>query len=107
MRNHVSALGVGEASAALDKLYNLVLRREVQSPGQQATGERVAKLEAIVKPALQGNGDPSRLAVVEGKIEELQKFSWKWTGIASACGVAAAFLALITTLALPLTPRGL
>jgi hypothetical protein len=90
--DRVPALRIGEASTPLNRLNDLVLRREVQSPGQQATGERVAKLEAVVKPAIQGNGEPSRLAVVEGKVEELQKFSWKWTGIASACGVVAAFL---------------
>jgi hypothetical protein len=38
---------------------------------QQNTGERVAQLESQVKSGITGNGQPSRLQVVEDTVEDL------------------------------------
>lgn len=49
---------------------------------QQATGERVATLETQVKTGITGNGQPSRLAVVEKSVQSLQWMRAKVIGIA-------------------------
>ena len=54
--------------------------------------EKVTRLETQVKPAIIGNGQPSRLALAEDRISNLEKFHWKLAGIASASGVVIAFL---------------
>lgn len=51
---------------------------------RQDTGERVAALEATIKPAIQGNGQPSRLTAVESRVTELEHRRWKHDGMVVA-----------------------
>lgn len=53
---------------------------------RQDTGERVATIESQIKPTIIGNGQPSRLAVVEEQVDELRRDRWRLTGAASAGG---------------------
>jgi hypothetical protein len=53
---------------------------------RQEMGERVATIESQIKPAIVGNGQPSRLAVAEGHIADLQRERWKRSGIAAGAG---------------------
>lgn len=45
-------------------------RKDV-SDWKSETGERLAKLEDAVKHGLTGNGEPSRVSVLEAKVEKL------------------------------------
>jgi hypothetical protein len=61
------------------------LRKDMQG-WQQDTGERIATIESQIKPTIIGNGQPSRLAVVEEQVDELRRDRWRLTGAASAGG---------------------
>jgi hypothetical protein len=50
---------------------------------QQDTGERVAQLETQVRAGVTGNGQPSRLGVVEQRVTSLERFRWYLGGIAA------------------------
>lgn len=54
---------------------------------QQDTGERVATLETQVKSGITGNGQPSRLAVVEKSVEQLNRFKYWLLGAAATVSV--------------------
>ncbi len=56
------------------------------SAWQQETGERVAQLETQVKAGVTGNGQPSRLALVEQRVTSLERFRWYLAGVAVAIG---------------------
>ncbi len=56
------------------------------------TGERVASLEIQVKHGISGNGQPSRLQVVEDRVESLSVWRWRIVGI---CGGASGVIMLL------------
>lgn len=56
---------------------------------QQNTGERTATLESQVKSGITGNGQPSRLAVVEKSVEQLNRFKYWLLGAAATISVIA------------------
>jgi hypothetical protein len=47
---------------------------------QRETGERLARLETEVKSGISGNGQPSRLKMVEGRVDALEHFRWYLAG---------------------------
>jgi hypothetical protein len=51
---------------------------------QQKTGERVSLLKILVKTGITGNGQPSRLQVVENTVDELLRWKWKIIGASVA-----------------------
>ena len=53
---------------------------------KQDTGERVAQLETSVKSGVTGNGQPSRLSVVEQELEQLTRFRYWLLGASAAAG---------------------
>jgi hypothetical protein len=59
------------------------------SAWQQETGERITRLETQVKAGVTGNGQPSRLAVVEQRVRSLEWVRWY---------VGGAVIAIWTTL---------
>jgi len=59
------------------------------SERRQDIGERVATVEAVVRPAIQGNGQPSRLTRAEEQIRELEHRRWKHDGMVAGLWVAA------------------
>lgn len=59
------------------------LKDEVAS-WRQDQGERLVKVETVVKPALISNGQPSQISVLDGRVTALEK-SW---GKMAAVGVA-------------------
>lgn len=67
------------------------MRKDVQS-WQQDTGERIATIESQIKPTIIGNGQPSRLAMVEEQVDELRRDRWRLTGAASAAGAILGLL---------------
>jgi hypothetical protein len=89
-----------------DQTANLILTelrefRAAVTTWQQDTGERVSALETSVKSGITGNGQPSRLAVVENNqaaaqksLEQLHRFKYWILG-------AAATIAAIAHYALP------
>lgn len=58
------------------------LRNDIYQWRQELSGvgERVAKIEATVKPAIVDNGTPSRLSEAEDRINSLEQQWWKLTG---------------------------
>lgn len=58
--------------------------REDVASWRQDSGERLAKLENEVKSGISGNGQPSRLTLIEDKVESLQHDRWKFTGFVLA-----------------------
>ena len=72
--------------------------RESVSAWQQEAGERVAQLETQVKVGVTGNGQPSRLALAERSIAELNRFRYWVLG-------AAAGISLLMHLIAPLVGR--
>jgi hypothetical protein len=69
------------------------------SEWKQELGERVASVETTIRPAIQGNGQPSRLSAVETRVTALEKMWWK------AIGAAVAVWTILTT-ALHFLPWG-
>jgi len=53
---------------------------------RQELSERTTKLEAAVKPALLGNGQPSELFQIKSRITMLEKAWWKVTVMAILAG---------------------
>jgi len=51
---------------------------------RQDTGERIATIESQLRPAILGNGQPSRLAVVEKQVGELNQARYTQGGIVAA-----------------------
>jgi hypothetical protein len=66
--------------------------RESVSAWQQETGERIAQLEAQVKAGVTGNGQPSRLQVVEHNVEQLNRFRYWLLGFAGVASVIMHYL---------------
>lgn len=64
---------------------------------QQAAGERVAALEIQVKSGITGNGQPSRLAVVEKSVQSLQWVRAKIIGIAVGVSGAVSIVGWVIT----------
>lgn len=61
--------------------------RAEMSEWRQETGERLAKLETQVKHGISGNGQPSRLSVVETRVDGLERWRWYvWGGGIAALG---------------------
>ena len=73
--------------------------REELSAWKQETGERVTAIETAVKPAIQGNGQPSRLSAIEARVTALERVWWKVVG-------ASAAVWAILTLVLHFIPSG-
>jgi hypothetical protein len=78
------------------RLHGRLWRREssldfsVVSQWRQELGERVATIEEQIRPTIVGNGQPSRLAVVESEVDDLQHERWRLGGIiAGVTGVWA------------------
>jgi hypothetical protein len=65
--------------------------RKAITDWQQETGERVAKLEAIVRPALQGNGQPAQIVNHETRINSLEK---RWAQTVAVCAAVWSSLQL-------------
>ncbi len=59
------------------------------SEWKQETGERVTAIETAIKPAILGNGQPSRLTVVESRCTVLEQVRWRISGIWAAVGSVA------------------
>jgi hypothetical protein len=53
---------------------------------KQDTAGRLASLETQVKSGITGGGQPSRLAVVEASVEDLNRFRYWWMGASAAIG---------------------
>lgn len=92
--NLVHQLVSGSAQATLS---NLILSEFREYRGHDTSWKldntaKMGALQASVRSGLDGNGQPSRVAVLEAKVEMLQKFQWKLLGIASALGSIAAVL---------------
>ncbi len=54
--------------------------REELSDWKQDARERLATLESDVKSGIRGNGQPSRVKVLEDKFADFQKSWWKMIG---------------------------
>jgi hypothetical protein len=59
------------------------------SEWKQETGERITAIETAIKPAILGNGQPSRMTVVESRCTALEQLRWRISGIGAAVGSAA------------------
>lgn len=57
--------------------------KEEVNDWRQDQGERLVKVETVVKPALMSNGQPSQISVLDGRVTALEK-SW---GKLAAVGV--------------------
>jgi hypothetical protein len=57
---------------------------------RQDNGERLVKVETVVKPALMTNGQPSQISLIDNRVSALEK---SWTRVVA---VGAAVWALIT-----------
>jgi hypothetical protein len=67
--------------------------RETVTGWRQEMGERVATIETQIRPAILGNGQPSRLAVVESHVDDLRRERWRLAGIAT--GVSGLFMLVL------------
>lgn len=81
---------IDEIRAVRDELRSF---RETVTAWRQEMGERIATIETQIRPAILGNGQPSRLAVVESHVDELRRERWRLAGVAT--GVAGLFTILI------------
>jgi hypothetical protein len=66
--------------------------RQAVTEWQQETGERVSVLETQVRSGIVGNGQPSRLAVVERTVESLSRFRYWVMGAAAAVSAIAHYV---------------
>lgn len=57
------------------------------------TGERVSSLESQVRYGVTGNGQPSRLQVVEERVESLSRWRWWVVGCAAGSGAVISVIA--------------
>lgn len=76
---------------AIDKLDAKFeeFRRDVTS-WQQEQGEKVARLEAQVKPAIIDNGQPSKLSSIDARVRTLERSYFKMIGASSVSGAVVA-----------------
>ena len=76
---------------AIDKLDAKFeeFRRDVTS-WQQEQGEKVARLEAQVKPAIIDNGQPSKLSSIDSRVRTLERSYFKLIGASSVSGALVA-----------------
>jgi hypothetical protein len=51
---------------------------------KQDSGARIATLESDVKAGIKGNGQPSRMSIVEEKVSRLERFKWQVTSAGAA-----------------------
>lgn len=51
---------------------------------RQDQGERLVKVETVVKPALMSNGQPSQISVLDARVNALEKSWGKVVAVASA-----------------------
>ena len=58
------------------------------------TSERLTAIETAIKPAILGNGQPSRLTSVEARCTALEVVRWRGSGMMA---VAAAIAAVVST----------
>jgi hypothetical protein len=65
-------------------LQELQLLRADFSSFARDTGERVSSLEIQVKSGITGNGQPSRLQVLEDRLDGLSR--WRWWVVGAAAG---------------------
>ncbi len=77
------------------------LRTEIQG-WRQDLGDRVIAVETVIKPAILGNGQPSRLSAVEARCTDLERAGWRLSGVAAATG---ALFAAALEVALHFLPR--
>lgn len=56
---------------------------------KQDIGERVSSIESKIKPALENNGQPSRLSVVENRVTALERERWRVAGAIGAMVVVS------------------
>jgi len=61
------------------------LREDFNSYARES-GERISSLEVHVKTGITGNGQPSRLQVLEAAVEKLQQ--WRWYLLGAAAGIS-------------------
>lgn len=59
---------------------------------QLSTAEKIAKLEAQVKPAIVGNGQPSKLATIDTRVTALERGKYWLAGASSASGAAVGII---------------
>ncbi len=65
---------------------------------RQELSERTSKLEAVVKPALQGNGTPSEIYQIKERVTTLEEKGWLFSGISRVVQIVGlAAWTLITT----------
>ncbi|MGA3370677.1 MAG: hypothetical protein ABSC48_02835 [Terracidiphilus sp.] len=65
---------------------------------RQEISERTSKLEAVVKPALQGNGTPSEIFQIKERVTTLEEKGWLLSGISRVVQIVGlAAWTLITT----------
>ena len=64
--------------------------RDELSQWREETLSRIVTVEAQIKPAILGNGSPSRLAAVEGRVRDLEKQWWTLAGGTAVVGTVAA-----------------
>ena len=91
MNDHVAELLLQEFRAFRDTEFR-EFREDVAS-WKQDSGERLAKLESEVMTGVSGNGQPSRLAVVESKVQNLERLTWIVSGVIIAVQAAVGALA--------------
>lgn len=70
------------------------LRKDFSSFAQE-TGERISSLEVHVKTGITGNGQPSRLQVLEDAVSRLSQWRWWVIGCTAGCCTVVSVLAWI------------
>jgi hypothetical protein len=68
---------------------------------RQELSERTSKLEAVVRPALQGNGTPSEIFQIKERVTTLEERDWRFSGVSKAVQIVG--LAAWTLIATGLT----
>lgn len=66
--------------------------RDNDSAWKQSTGERLAQVETHIKTGITGNGQPSRLKVVEDSVAKLDRFKYWLLGAASGVSSVVSIL---------------
>lgn len=80
-------------------LQELQLLRSDFNSFARDTGERVSSLEIQVKQGVTGNGQPSRLQVVEDRIDSLMQWRWWVVGAAAGSGAVISVIAWMVEIA--------
>lgn len=76
----------------LDELHGL--RDDFQAFAREC-GERISVLETHVKSGITGNGQPSRLQMLEKSLVHLQRWRWWLIGAAACCGGVVSILVVV------------